>query len=257
MNQDLRILSWNCAGHIARKTAAMTNAKPDILVLSEAEEDAAEYFGAAVTGSAWRGRLGHRGVSVIAFNGWSIEPSNVDVPERLFLPVIARKDEARLNFIGACVQKTTDYVSPTLTALEHLADVICDAPTILTGDFNQSVVFDKRRGPARKFATVVDRISELGLRSAWHSFTGEEMGAESKPTLYSQWRDHPRSRFHIDYTFVSEEFEVVDVEIGSFQAFTAPKISDHVPLKLDLGLVRPGSGNSTLGGPKDGDQKEG
>lgn len=236
LGNELRILSWNCAGNIASKVAVVAEPTPDIVVLSEAEESAADHLGDAVTGSAWRGRLGNRGVAVIALNGWTVEPSTIAVPEDLFLPVNLQKDDVRIQLVGACVQKTTDYVTPTKSALERLSGYITDAPTIITGDFNQSVIFDKRRGSARHFSGVVDRLGELGMRSAWHSFSGEAMGAETVPTLYWRWSDQPHSRFHIDYTFLSDAFDIVSVTLGSFQDYPARKISDHVPLLIEARL---------------------
>ena len=138
---DVRVFVWNCAGSVSRKIEVVVEAAPDIAVLSEAEEDAAQHLGEGVSGSAWRGRAGRRGLAVIARNGWKIETSPVEVPENLFLPVILTRENMRLHLVGACVQKTTDHVTPTMTALERLSDFIRDAPTILAGDFNQSVAF--------------------------------------------------------------------------------------------------------------------
>jgi hypothetical protein len=231
-----RLVAWNCAGGFKRKASVVHELAPDLVVLSEAEEESAESLGQVVSGSVWIGEPGKRGLAVIGLNGWKIEPPNIKVPEQLFLPVRAYNHQVSIQLVAACIKKTSDYVTPTLSALKNLRGFIQQAPTVVAGDFNQSVVFDKGRPSARHFRRVLQYLDRIEFRSAWHTARGEEMGLESEPTLYWRWSDQPQSRFHIDYVFASGEIEIRSVELGTFERYTAQKLSDHVPLSVDLAL---------------------
>src|SRR5579872_757250 len=97
-----------------------------------------------------------------------------------------------------------DCAPPTLTALDRLEHFLAAAPTILAGDFNQSVVLDARHGEGQRFREVLKRLADRNLVSAWHTYSGELQGSEKSATLYWRWdRDKP---FHIDFVFYPPEF---------------------------------------------------
>lgn len=108
-----------------------------MVVISEAEEDAADAL-PDTSGDFWIG-TGRRGLAVVALNGWCIEPAEVQIAERLFLPVRLSRGDLKLHVVGTCVKKKTDYVSPTLSALEQLGGFLRAGPAVVAGDFNQSV----------------------------------------------------------------------------------------------------------------------
>lgn len=120
---------------------------------------------------------------------------DVDVTQRLFLPCIATFGKKRIQVIAVCAKKTTDYISPTLEALQTLAHFIGAGPTILAGDFNGSVTFDR----PISFQLVLDRLHHLEMRSAWHQLRGENFGDETVPTYFMHSSNDPE-RAHTSTT---------------------------------------------------------
>lgn len=227
MTLSFRLVVWNCAGGFRQKRSALTRLLPDIAIIPEASDDFA--LGLPTSSSLWLGTQNARGLGVLALNGWTLERADIGVEERLFLPCVARREGKRIQVVAVCVKKTTrGYVFPMLEALQKLADFISAGPTILAGDFNGSVKFEKRPKP---FTLVIDRLDRLDMRSAWHHFRGESFGSESVPTLYKTVQN-VRKEFHIDYAFVSSHFVVEAAEIGSYAEYP----SDHAPLAVDLCL---------------------
>lgn len=227
-------MAWNCAGQAARKVGVLLDAQPDLIILSEAERNAVSGLDEKASGNLWIGGHAKRGLAVIALNGWRLEPVDVEVTERLFLPFLAKKGSAVVKGVGACVRKTTDYVTPTLSALHQLDGFLREGPSIIVGDFNQTVTLDKKRGPARQFRRVLERFEDLKYRSAWHSARGELMGEETAPTFFMHWKEAPEKRFHIDYLFLSEELRVGSASLGAFADFPGKRLSDHVPHYVEL-----------------------
>lgn len=64
------------------------------------------------------------------------------------------------------------------------ASFISSNQTIVLGDFNQSIVFDKGRGLDRRFRDVIAAFDQTHMRSAWHAHSGEGHGVEDMPTLH-------------------------------------------------------------------------
>ena len=230
---SLRLTVWNCAGWFEKKHQVLDQARPDIAIIPEASAIFARGL-PPHSSSLWIGAAAGRGVGVLALNGWTLERADVEVDERFFLPCIATKGLQRLQVIGVCVNKTSGYVTPTLTALAKLSTFLASGPTILAGDFNQSAAFAKPH--KRHFQRVLDRLVDLGMTSAWHRFHGEAFGRETAPTYYMHWRNDPTKQFHIDYALVSPHFVIEAVSIGSYADYPGRRLSDHVALSVDLSL---------------------
>lgn len=230
----IRLLTWNCAGDLSKCTPAVLATRPDIAVLTEVPAMPKGTLGDI--SHEWIGAPGSRhGLAVVGFNGWRVrQVPEMQPEERLFLPVQIVKADSMMNVAGACVKRAGNYVRPTLSALARLEPFLKSAPSILAGDFNQSRSFDARRPAGGKFQSVIDRLSDLGMRSAWHTFSGDEFGVESMPTLYMRW--HEQARFHVDYVFASNRIRVMAATIGSYADFTNTGMSDHLPLVTELAI---------------------
>lgn len=235
LTEPLRLAVWNTAGAFHRKAHVVEGFDADIAVLSEVGADFRDHLQDSTSG-VWIGREGGRGVAVVGFGGWQIELGRPPVKERLFLPAVATRGDTTLQIVGVCVQRDGDYVGPTKRALATLSDFIADATTIIAGDFNQTVRLDPGRGPARQFREVLDQLSALGMRSAWHSLHGQEFGAEIAATHY--WRWQKQNPFHIDYAFARESMRVSSATLGTYEDYTDTRISDHVPLLIDIEVPR-------------------
>ena len=232
----LRLVVWNSNGGFRRKQSALGWLQPDIAIIPEASADFADGLPNAQLSSLWIGAQAKRGLGVLALNGWSLDRTDVAVEQRLFLPCIATRGSSRIHVIAVCAKRTTDYVSPTLAALQSLSDFICAGPSIFAGDFNGSVFFDGKR--PTPFRLVIDSLDRLGMKSAWHHFHGEKFGEEAAQTYFMNRGGELRG-FHIDYAFVSKIFGLQGVKINSYAEYHGGKLSDHVPLSVDLRLPMP------------------
>lgn len=230
---SLRLFAWNCAGAFHRKANVVVKAAPDIVVLSEVAEPSLQECRGS-TSCISIGTAQGRSLAIVSFNGWELEPADVCVPDRLFLPVIARRGDAAVSIVGVCVKACGGYVAPTRRALHALHDFVTAGSTIIAGDFNQTTVLDPKRGPSGRFEGIVDAMKDLGLRSAWHAHHGEEFGHESVPTYFHHWKQE--KPWHIDYAFVSASIQIAAARLGNFEEIVATKLSDHVPLEVALHL---------------------
>jgi hypothetical protein len=233
---QLRVLAWNCTGGIARKLRHVTDPLPDIAILSEVGAECVELLGGP-DNVAWVGQEGKRGLAVVSFNGWTIAPHSMpNAAERLFLPIVARRGNRTVRILGCCVKDASGYAIPALDALERYAEFLRAGPAIVAGDFNLTVRLDAKRPAARRCRPVMNQFAELGLRSVWHAYSGEDYGEESVPTHFWRWQATPEAAFHIDYIFVSSDIAIRQVEIGTHADFAATAVSDHAPIIADLTL---------------------
>jgi hypothetical protein len=228
-----RFVSWNCRGAFHNKAAHIIALDPDIAVISEVTENAVATLGDCT--KLWIG--GKSGIAVIARNGWTIDDSGVRISETWFLPVTVHRGDDRVKLLAAWVvpsKKNGAYVPPTLSAVTQLREFLTGEDTLFMGDLNQNVIFDLGRSEARRFQTVLDDLGKLGLASLWHGFSHEAHGRERSPTYYHHFvREKP---FHIDYAFGSASLakRVGNVVIGRYDDWVANRLSDHVPVVVDI-----------------------
>jgi hypothetical protein len=228
----MRIVSWNCCDGFERKFGHLERLKPDVAIVSEVRPSCLR-SAALQSRSIWRGEEGQKGLAIICYGDWRIVEVGPEVPEQWFIPAVVTNGTTTVQVLGAWLKQAPDYVTPTKAALEKLRDFIVRGPTVLAGDLNQSITFDRDAGPGRRFAEVLDTLRDLGLASAWHTHKGEEHGNESSATLY--WRWNRESRFHIDFVFYPPASLIVSsVEIGTCEQYVEGKISDHVPLAVNF-----------------------
>ena len=98
---------------------------------------------------------------------------------------------------------------------------------IIAGDFNSNAIWDEW-DRWWNHSNVIHELNEIGIKSLYHSFTGEQQGKETKPTFYMNRKIH--KPYHIDYIFSSNEFLNNLIDIRLFEVEDWIKISDHVPM---------------------------
>lgn len=223
----MRIISWNCCDGFERKFGHLERLAPDIAIVCEVRPECLR-SATLTTRSVWRGDAGQKGLAVICYGDWRVVGMGPQIAEKWFIPLVLSNGIRTVQIVAAWLHPNPDYVSPTKTALQTLKTFIASGPTIIAGDFNQSVSMDKKAGKGRRFAEVLDELREMGLASAWHAHTGEEHGQESSATLYRRWAES--SKFHIDFVFYPPQaLTISSATLGTFDQYVAPRISDHAP----------------------------
>jgi exodeoxyribonuclease-3 len=228
--QQMRIVSWNACDGFVRKFGHLERLRPDIAVLQEVRPECLTY--AALSENAvWIGDAGQKGLAAVGYGGWKVSRAAMVPAERWFLPLCATKNDQRINVVAVWVDSAKECAPPTLRALSQLEQFVKSGPTVIAGDFNQSITLDRRRGPGRRFADVLQVLGDWGFSSAWHSHHKQDHGEEDSPTLYWTWNSE--KKFHIDFVFGSADISVQQATLGSFDQYVQGKISDHVPLVVD------------------------
>jgi hypothetical protein len=239
----MRVVSWNCGDGLHRKFSALHALAPDVAIVQEcADLDTLvrKAPGFAPADALWSGRNPNRGLGVFSFGRYRLKRAARDDPAITYaLPArVAGPCSFNLLALWAHYGKAPVRVGspgPALLALDRFADFLSERASILAGDLNNHVRWD-RPGKASNHATAVAVSAGLGLVSAYHSFFGLEQGAERHPTLY--WRDRSRSgpKFHIDYVFVPRRSLGLlhRVRVGSYAKWIGKGLSDHTPVIVDL-----------------------
>lgn len=211
--------------------------RPDLAVLQEVAEGDLEHEGE----SFWVGHNENKGLGVLAFNGFRIEP-HVAWDRRIEF-VVPFDVTGPMDFLlmavwamhGRAVQRIDERPNrqQVLQALDAYAELIRSRPTVVAGDFNNAVFWDRPGKPSNHLAAV-QKLDSLGLASAYHSNRAVEQGQEPEPTLFWIWREKPG--YHIDYIWLPKAWlsGLKALEVGDYTTWVASRLSDHVPLVADV-----------------------
>lgn len=176
----MKLVAWNCCDAFrGRKVEAVAALAPDILVLSEVRRDALD---ALASETAWVGPERSKGLGLVGFNGWRIDPLT-GPSSKYFLPAVARRGDLSVFILGVWAHPEPQYASSIRAAIDAVRDRLV-GPAILAGDFNHTVAVDGRFPEAHRFAPIVAELQSCGLRSAWHEHRGEAHGAETATTYF-------------------------------------------------------------------------
>lgn len=228
----MKIIAWNCCQKFETKKEHVIKLKPDILVVPECRkisENNSKYI--------WVGENLTKGLGVLAYSDYTLELHESYNPRfKYILPI---KVKGPNDFILFAVwthpvergkdDLANDYVGQLRLALEYYENLLSES-TIIIGDFNMDKNIEIKYGykdPAR-ITTLKKFLNEKGIESTYHVFFKEELGCETKPTLY-QWRKKEKP-YHIDYCFASKNFieKLEKVIVGEYEDWI--KLSDHMPI---------------------------
>lgn len=126
------------------------------------------------------------------------------------------------------------YVRAASTAIDMYSSVFAASPVVLLGDFNSNAIWNKHHPVALNHEAMVERLTRLGLVSAYHHHRGVQHGIEPKADHTFHLYGHEDKSYHIDYCFVPNTWvdEVEQVAIGTYADWQAH--SDHRPLLVAL-----------------------
>lgn len=236
----LKIASWNCAGAFREKVQRALALDADVYVIQEAEP-LDRYAALLPTGSATHYVVRPeypKGVLVFTRPGYALtvrtsagpQTHSHIVPLTVTVPAAAPVTLWAVWTLDASPREAA-YVGQAHLALDDLADEL-GPRTVMIGDYNSNAIWDHER--SRNHTTLVDRLAAHGLSSAYHHWTGDTQGEETRPTFFLQRNES--KPYHLDHCFT--DLPVVDVQIGTFAEWSGLKaaggISDHVPLVVSV-----------------------
>jgi exodeoxyribonuclease-3 len=123
------------------------------------------------------------------------------------------------------------YIGQVWLAINYYKELL-NKPIIIIGDFNWNTIWDNNASYPLygNLSDVINFFESKNIRSTYHCFYGEKFGKETKHTLFMH---HKQSKpYHIDYCFASSNFDLQNVEIGTYSDWI--KISDHTPIIISF-----------------------
>ena len=237
----MKIVSWNCrSGFTEKKALYIDKYSADIYVIQECTKENVDTLKDFKKHSIWYGDNidGKYGIGIFS-DTYSIELLPEMNPDfRYVIPF--RVYNINHSFILFAVwtkekdknSKNIKYTKQTWNAI-NFEDYknIFNGPVILVGDFNSNNFWDNeyQRNKVPTHNDIINKLKEYNIESAYHKFFNCEDGFEKDPTLL--WQNQT---FHIDYCFVSSNFEINNVQIESVEELKNAKLSDHCPLIVDV-----------------------
>ena len=234
----MRLITWNCCGRFREKAHCIAELDPkaDIGAIQEVEpiESISIFPGEAPT--FWHRtspRPLKKSIGMISYTDIKLSP--IDMMRGI------RRYEARhkgelFQVMAVWTSKATlpkkDYRQLHDALIQpDISDWIRKRPTIILGDFNQSAKYTDDGW--RTLKTLTDAHD---LVSAYHEFffPEEPFGKETSPTHYHHFKQE--KAFHLDYCLLPKDWipRIERVTVGAFSVWCQTKISDHVPLIVDL-----------------------
>ena len=231
------LATWNCAMSFQKKVDRFLSLNSDVAVVQECSKKSMEELrkqGGFST--AWCGKNPNKGLGVIVRSPWTIESFEPLGPQWTALAKIAGPIPLNLVAVWACAVKVgRSYIGQVHETLDLLEPLKIKSPLVVAGDFNSNSIWDKKR--KLNHSNAVDRLSKLGVKSVYHSVTGEMQGSETAKTLFLLRNSEPQRHYHIDYAFVSPDLmaKVESVSVGSYERWSGVGgASDHAPLIVTL-----------------------
>ena len=228
----MKIVSWNANCKFREKYTEVEKLGADIYVIQECENPESSKntkYREFVKNGFWIGDIPFKGLMVFSPSPEiKLELLNWGTQSyRFFLPI---KVNDRFVLVGswACdpyVQEFTDFV--------HAAKKNLDKGSIILGDLNSNVIFDKDNYKSGKtHSKIVEELGLIGLEDIYHFKSGDEQGKEKVPTFY-MYR-HLDKPYHIDHCFAAPEI-VKKMTIHARWHWLA--LSDHLPVEIELNNI--------------------
>jgi exonuclease III len=233
----MRIVAWNCRMGLAKKRRFLYALKPDLAIVPECSEDAAQLCYEDGYSTCWWGDKKSKGLAVLAAKPWTLEVGKPPTQKWVAPVMVNGPVPFLLIAVWACQVgkvKEVNYIGQVFEAVKrHQGWFSPRLPVLVSGDFNSNAIFDRGR-KTRSHTAVVRMLEQKNILSAYHTFFSEEHGEETRPTYYF-WHQRAKS-FHLDYVFLPRKWitSVNNVTVGSYQKWRPA--SDHAPLIVDVSL---------------------
>ena len=214
-----------------KKAESILKYSPDLVVVPECE-----YFKEETTKNLWLGNNQKKGVGIFSYSDLELELNERYDPSFRYVIPINVTGPHEFNLIAIWTMNDSEdvrkrYIGQVYSALNYYEELL-EEPTIIIGDFNWNAIWDMKPSYPLygNLADVVEMLKCRNIKSAYHEFFNEDFGKETKPTFFMQ---HKESKpYHIDYCFISPDFEISNVEVGLYGEWI--KKSDHMPIIMTL-----------------------
>jgi len=235
----MKIIEWNSQGAFRKKNEKILSSNPDILIISECENEEKLKFGKLTpkpNDFFWYGDNPNKGIGIFSYSDYKFELMKEFNPKfRYIIPIIVTgKDNSFVLFaIWAMDNKENRearYIGQIWLAINYYSELL-DNNTILIGDFNSNKIWDYK-DRVGNHTDVVKRLKEKKIFSLYHEQNSVEHGKEKDPTFF-MYRKKEKP-YHIDYCFASDKILKNGVEflVGKFNDWN--DLSDHTPIIIDL-----------------------
>ncbi len=212
--------------------------KPDLLFIQECEHP--DRLNETIDPSLyneihWYGDNPHKGLAVLNFTEFKLHFLKTHNPEfRYILPyqLEINKSAIQLFHIWAMPHendRAKSYVGQIWQAIQYYS--YSEEATILIGDFNSHVQWDKERKHGNH-SDLVNYLADKSIVSAYHLQRNMQAGDEKEDT-YFMYKKRDKG-YHMDYCFLSTSLLQANFNcrIGKYENWI--ELSDHLPIILDL-----------------------
>ncbi len=232
----MKLATWNCAMGLKKKLPKLLNLSADVMIIQECSRSDIEQLSQSHEWSSiWFGKNKNKGLGVLAKTPWVIREAQALRPHWAGKLVIDGPASIELFPVWACMSKhpATQYVEQVHLLLDTIEQTPLSPFAIVAGDFNSNSRWDSDYG-TQSHSAAVERFRKLGMKSAYHEFSGEPQGAERHPTFW--FRKNKCTVYHIDYAFLSRSLlpKLRNVEVGCCDDWLS--FSDHAPVLVELDL---------------------
>ena len=218
-----------------RKAEAILKYNPDILIIPECEHPDKLKFMDGISNHSdilWYGHNQNKGMGIFAFGKYKLQLLEIHNPDlKVILPIEVTGGVSDFLLFAVWAFNPFDpnykYIGQVWKAISHYEYLMKGRNVIIAGDFNSNVQWDKLKRRV-SHTMVVEKLADLKIFSAYHSYFGLTQGSEPHPTFFLY--RHLSKPYHIDYCFASQSLisRLNYVEVGNHEDWTL--YSDHTPL---------------------------
>ena len=227
----VKLVTWNCAKKARDKVPVLIERfAPDVAVISECCDEASlrSELGLLMPecSMAWVGRDPSCGLAVLGFGPWRVEldeDARALVSGMEWVCPVRIDGPAPFRLLGVWADNSTRR-RPATEAVSALGEWLVSGPSVVAGDFNNDIVWDKG-GDERDHTVMVNLLSARAL----------QVVPNTRPTYHQA--KNPEKPYILDHVFVPKQWPVGRIEVGALEEWTS--LSDHLPLSVD---IDPGSG---------------
>ncbi|KKH98421.1 hypothetical protein EO95_04400 [Methanosarcina sp. 1.H.T.1A.1] len=234
----MRVITWNCNMAFRKKHEQILPYEPDLLIVPECEHPD-KFKNKFYDNILWISDNKNKGLAVFSFNDFEITTHESYCESYRYVLPVKVLNNREINLIAVWSQDNKEdpgrrYIGEVWQSLNYYKDMF-RSPTIIAGDFNWNVIWDREHLKYPLHGTLTDVIKLLNqfeISSIYHASKKVKFGIERDPTLY--FRKNRKTPYHIDYIFAPIDFINCrkSFSLGKYEDWIS--LSDHMPLIAEL-----------------------